>query len=127
MSFPFHYSLNEVPSFSFSYVHYHKVEKGNFQTNDSAWFKKLTLVINYFFSFFDECIRVIQISFYSLFFLFMSLCFLEIFKLNKVFSTTKIYAMLILNVRTVKHSQHIPSSPYHLNHNASYSQWPCPS
>ena len=52
-------------------------------------------------------------SIYYLFFLFVTICFFEIF------STTKIYFMLILNLKNTKHSQHIPLLGYHLNSDAT--------
>ena len=33
--------------------------------------------------------------------------------------------MLILNLKTTKHSQHIPLSAYHPNSDINYWQWPC--
>ena len=33
--------------------------------------------------------------------------------------------MLVLNLKTVKHSQHITVSAYHLNSDTNYSQRPC--
>ena len=57
LNFSFLYSLNEEPSFSgllMQYVNYHDVEKCSFLKNDSVWFKKLTLAINYLFLYFND-------------------------------------------------------------------------
>ena len=60
----------------------------------------------------------------SSFVLFMSTCVFHFFKKKTLSATTKIYDVLILNLKTAKHSQHISLSADHLNSGANYSQSP---
>ena len=76
--------------------------------------------------FFDKCISIILNSFH-LFLIFSRFVYILLWVfLNKVFFTTsKIYDLLILNLKTTKYSQHIPLSAYHLNSDTNYWQWSC--
>ena len=72
--------------FWFSYLHYHDVEKCNFLTNDSTWFKNLTLAINYLFLFFGEGTSFLMNSFH-LFLIFSLYVYMLLWVFsNKVFS-----------------------------------------
>ena len=54
---------------------------------------------------------------------FMSICCFEVFKYLS--TATKAYDMLISNLKTGKHPQHILLSAYHQNSDTSYLQWSC--
>ena len=64
---------------------------------------------------------------FHLFLIFPSLCvYVSLSLLEKsLFTATKIYDMLMLNLKPLKHSENTPLSAYHLNFDTNYSQWPC--
>ena len=78
------------------YVHYHRVK---FIFDESTSITKTPSISSLFFP------------------LYVSLAF---FKLS-LFSTTNIYNMLILNLKTTKLSEHNTLSPCHLNSDTDYS------